>query len=260
MPTALITGASGGIGAAFAQELAKRQTNLVLVARSQDKLQKLAQQLQEQQEILIEVIVQDLTIPESAAQVFKTLTQKNITIDLLINNAGMGDYYPFSQSSRTKQLQIVQLNILALVDLTHHFLPQMQQRGSGGIINVSSITAFQPVPYLSVYSATKAFVLHFSEALWAENQHSGVKILAFCPGPTQSDFFEAAGFSKFAKGGSQSQNVDSAEEVVIEALNALDDDHCTVVAGRWQNKLTATLSRFLPRKMVVQIVESKFRP
>ncbi|HAG82663.1 MAG TPA: oxidoreductase [Cyanobacteria bacterium UBA12227] len=260
MPTALITGASGGIGAAFARELAKRQTDLVLVARSQDKLHKLAQQLQEDYQIEVEVIVQDLIVPDAATNVFKSVTQKNITIDLLINNAGFGDYGSFSQTSRTKQLEIIQLNILALVDLTHQVLPQMQQRGSGIIMNICSISGFQPLPYLSIYSASKAFVLHFSEALWAENQHTGVKILVVCPGPTQTDFFEVAGFNKMSNSGSQNQDIESPESVVQEALNALERDDCTVVTGSWKNHIIVNLARFLPRKLLVKVVEPQFRP
>ncbi|HBB32669.1 MAG TPA: oxidoreductase [Cyanobacteria bacterium UBA8803] len=260
MPTALITGGSGGIGAAFARELAQRQTDLVLVSRSAEKLHKLAQELQQKHEIKVEVIVQDLIAPEATTKVFETVTKKKISIDLLINNAGFGDYGSFSESDRTKQLQMIQLNCLALVDMTHLFLPQMLQRRSGSIINVSSIAGFQPLPYLSVYSATKAFVLHFSEALWAENHDKGVKFLAFCPGPTESNFFETAGFGKYASGTADRQKVDAAEDVVREALEALARDECTVVAGHWQNKITVNLSRLAPRKTLVQMVEPQFRP
>lgn len=260
MSTALITGASAGLGASFAQELAKRQTDLVLVARSQDKLQQLAQDLQATYGIQVEVIPQDLTEPDAASKVFERINQKNITIDLLINNAGFGDYGVFSQSSRQKQLKMIQLNILALVDLTHHFLPQMQQRGSGSIINVSSISGFQPLPYLSIYSSTKAFIISFSEAIWAENQHTGVKILAACPGPTETNFFAAANFDQYAPESLKQQKTDSPEVVVQEILKALDADDCTVVTGRWQNHLLVNLPRLLPRKTLVQIVEQQFRP
>ncbi|MFP5271142.1 SDR family NAD(P)-dependent oxidoreductase [Coleofasciculus sp.] len=260
MSTALITGASAGLGASFAQELAKRQTDLVLVARSHDKLQQLAQDLQATYGIQVEVIPQDLTEPDAASKVFERINQKNITIDLLINNAGFGDYGVFSQSSRQKQLKMIQLNILALVDLTHHFLPQMQQRGSGSIINVSSISGFQPLPYLSIYSSTKAFIISFSEALWAENQHTGVKILAACPGPTETSFFAAANFDQSAPESLKQQKTDSPEVVVQEILKALDTDDCTVVTGRWQNHLLVNLSRLLPKKTLVQIVEQQFRP
>ena len=260
MSTALITGASAGLGATFAQELAKRQTDLVLVARSHNKLQQLAQDLQATHGIQVEVIAQDLTAPDAAPKVFETVNQNNITIDLLVNNAGFGDYSAFSQTSRHKQLEMIQLNILALVDLTHHFLPPMQQRGSGSIINVSSIAGFQPLPYLSIYAATKAFILSFSEALWAENQHTGVKVIAACPGPTETNFFTTANFEHYAPDSLKQQQTDSPEMVVQEIIKALDSNDCTVVTGRWQNHLIVNLPRFLPRKTLVQIVEKQFRP
>ena len=197
MTTALITGASAGIGAAFAQKLAERQTNLILVARTDAKLQQLAQELQEQYKIRVDFLVQDLTAPAAAKTVFDAVTQKGLTIDLLINNAGFGDYGDFAELDGEKQVGIVQLNILALVDLTHQFLPGMRQRRSGGIINMSSTAAFQPMPYFAVYAASKAFVLSFSEALWAENSSYGVRVLAVCPGPTETKFFQDAEFPSF---------------------------------------------------------------
>ena len=260
MSTALITGASSGIGAVFAQALAKRQTNLVLVARSQDKLNQLAQQLQEQYPIQVEVLVQDLTAPNAAKSVFEAVTQKNITIDLLINNAGFGTYGSFSESSLPKQLEMIQLNIMALVDLTYQFLPQMQQRGSGAIINLSSIAGFQPLPYMSVYAATKAFVLSFSEALWAENQEKGVKVIAVCPGPTKTNFFDIAGFEELATGSRENQRSATPESVVRDALKALEGHSSTVVTGGLPNQIIVNLPRFLRRDTLVKLVEQQFRP
>lgn len=260
MSTALITGASSGIGAVFAQALAQRQMHLVLVARSQDKLNALAQQLQTRYSIQVDVIVQDLTTPDAGCNVFEAVCSKNLAIDLLINNAGFGDYGLFSESSLTKQLEMIQLNISALVELTHRFLPQMQQRGSGSIINLSSIAGFQPIPYMSIYAATKAFVLSFSEALWAENQGKGVKVLAVCPGPTKTDFFDIAGFSRLANEGSQRQNTTSPEAVVEEALKALEGDSSTVVPGGLANQAIANISRFLPREVLLKVLEQQFRP
>jgi short-subunit dehydrogenase len=260
MSTALITGASSGIGAVFAQALAKRQTNLVLVARSQDKLNQLAQQLQEQYPIQVEVLVQDLTAPGAVKSVFEAVTQKNITIDLLINNAGFGTYGSFSESSLPKQLEMIQLNIMALVDLTYQFLPQMQQRGSGAIINLSSIAGFQPLPYMSVYAATKAFVLSFSEALWAENQEKGVKVIAVCPGPTKTNFFDIAGFEELATGSRENQRSATPESVVRDALKALEGHSSTVVTGGLPNQIIVNLPRFLRRDTLVKLVEQQFRP
>jgi len=260
MATALITGASSGIGAAFAKALAASQTNLILVARSQDKLNSLAKQLQQQYPIQVEVWVQDLAIPGAATSVFEAITQKNLAIDLLINNAGFGTYGPFSESSLSKQLEMIQLNILSLVDLTYQFLPQMQQRGSGSIINLSSIAGFQPLPYMSVYAATKAFVLNFSEALWAENQDKGVKVIAVCPGPTQTNFFDIAGFDELASSSSENQRSATPESVVRDALKALEGDASTVVTGGLPNQIIVNLPRLFPRDTLVKLVEQQFRP
>ncbi len=253
MQTALITGASGGIGAAFAQELASRQMNLVLVARSKDKLQQLASKLQEQYKIQVNVIVQDLTAPEAAKSVFEAVTQKGLTIDLLINNAGFGDYGDFAERDGDRQVQMVQLNILALLDITHKFLPGMRQRRSGGIINMSSVAAFHPIPYFSIYAASKAFVLSFSEALWAENREYGVQVLAVCPGPTDTKFFQDADFPT-ALADTIAKNYTSPEVVVREALQALEKNHSSLVPGNIVNKLQVNIPRFLPREALVSLI------
>ena len=153
---------------------------------------------------------------------------------------------------------MIQLNITALVELTRLFLPEMQERKSGGIINVSSIGGFQPLPYMSVYGATKAFVLSFSEALWAENQDSGVKILALCPGPTESNFFQKAEFP-ISGGGSSMQQLTSAEEVVKDALQALEKNQSNLVTGGFLNQFIVNSSRFLPRETLVSAVEKQFK-
>ncbi len=258
MKTALITGASSGIGETFAQELAARKTNLILVARSEDKLHKLTNKLQSQYQIQTDVIVQDLTAPAATKALFETVSQQELTIDLLVNNAGFGDYGNFAERPLEKQVNMIQLNITALVELTHLFLPGMQQRQSGGIINVASIGGFQPLPYMSVYGATKAFVLSFSEALWAENRDSGVKIFALCPGPTESDFFQRAEFPESA-GGASKQKLTSAQEVVRDALQALEKNQSNLVTGGLLNQVIVNTSRFLPRETLVSVVEKQFR-
>ncbi|MFM6407432.1 MAG: SDR family NAD(P)-dependent oxidoreductase, partial [Microcystis sp.] len=194
MKTALITGASTGIGVVFARQLAQRQMELILVARSRDKLEQLAAELEEQYGVKVTVIVQDLTVARAGKLVYDTVNQKGINVDLLVNNAGFGGYGAFSEQDLARQLEMIQLNNLVLVELSHYFLRPMLAGAGGAIINVASIAGFQPLPYLSVYAATKAFVLSFSESLWAENKDKGVKILALCPGPTESNFFEVARF------------------------------------------------------------------
>ena len=256
--TALVTGASSGIGEAFARELALQKKNLVLVARSQDKLETMATELEQKYEIKTIVIAQDLTENNAGQLVYDSIKSQGWSIDLLINNAGFGDYGNFDTRPLQKQIEMIQLNITVLTELTSLFLPEMKQRGKGGIINVSSIAGFQALPYMSVYAATKAFVLSFTEALWAENKDSGVNILALCPGPTESNFFEVAEFpNSFGKG--QENNLISAQTVVQEALTALNKNQSSLVTGGMANHIIANISRFFPREFILTGVEKQFR-
>jgi uncharacterized protein len=256
--TALVTGASSGIGETFARELAALDRDLILVARSQDKLELLATGLASQYQIKTTVIPQDLSVPNAGQLLYDDIKARSLTVDLLINNAGFGDYGKFSDRSLAKQLAMIQLNVTVLTELTGLFLPEMQQRGKGGIINISSIAGFQPLPYMSVYAATKAFVLNFTEALWAENKGSGVNILALCPGPTESEFFNRADFPEsFAKQGKNS--LIPATEVVREALKTLEKNQSTIVTGGIGNQFIVNLPRFLPRDLLVSAVEKQFK-
>jgi len=257
MSTALITGASGGIGKAFAEELAQRNTNLVLVARSEEKLKELALELQEKHKIQVDIIVQDLTDIGATDAVFNATKEKELTIDLLINNAGFGDYGDFAERNGERQVKIVQLNILALVDLTHKFLPLMRQRRSGSIINVASIAGFQPIPYISVYAASKAFVISFSHALWAENRSSNVHILVSCPGPTETNFFAEAKFPPALA--NSASKIASPKTVVIDSLKALERGEPIVVSGGIGSQLITRLGRFIPRKTLVSLLEKQFK-
>jgi len=257
MKTALITGASSGIGEAFAKELAANQTNLILVARSADRLQEIASKLTEQYSVTVDVIPGDLIAPRATQELFDKISQKNLQVDLLINNAGYGDYGEFTTRDLTKQVNMIQLNITALVELTYLFLPGMRERRQGGIINVSSIAGFQPLPYMSVYAATKAFVLHFSEALWAENKDLGINILALCPGATESNFANVAEFPQgsFGKG----VKLATSEEVVKDALAALAKNQSNLVTGSTTNQIIVNLPRFLPRDFLVSSIEKQFK-
>ncbi|MDZ8187041.1 MAG: SDR family oxidoreductase [Nostoc sp. ChiSLP02] len=257
MSTALITGASSGIGKAFAQELAARNTNLVLVARSKNKLNQLAQELKEKHKIQVDVIVKDLTEPNAAAAVFDITKTQGLTIDLLINNAGLGSYGDFAESDGERQVKIIQLNILSLVDLTHKFLPLMRQRRSGSIINVSSITGFQPIPYVSVYAASKAFIISFSEALWAENYQYGIRVLVTCPGPIETNFFTEANFPPALAG--STEKVFSCQEVVSESLKALEEGQPTVILGDFPTQIRSILARLVPRKILLKMLAKRFK-
>ncbi|MEL6911626.1 MAG: SDR family oxidoreductase [Cyanobacteria bacterium J06629_2] len=258
MTTALITGASMGIGETFARELAAKNTDLVLVARSQDKLQDLATELTNKYQIETTVIAQDLTEPGAIQNVFDKVTAQGSTIDMLINNAGFGDYGAFGDRPLSKMLAMVQLNISALVELTGLFLPQMQQRKAGSIVNVASIAAFQPIPYMSVYAASKAFVLSFSEALWSENKDLGVKVIAVCPGPTESKFYDRAEFPESATG-LNGMTMASSEKVVQDSLKALDKGQSNAVVGGFANQIIVNLPRLMPRDLLVETVGKQFK-
>jgi hypothetical protein len=249
---ALITGASAGIGQAFAQELAKRGMNVILVARSNDKLRSLATRLHQTHGIRTEVIAADLSQAGAALTVYKTVQEHQIEVDLLINNAGFVNYAPFEAISLEQDRVQVMVNVAALVDLTHAFVPEMLARGSGAVLNVASNGAFYPMPYMAVYAATKAFVLSFSEALWAEYRKRGLRVLALCPGPTKT----AALLKEFDNG-----KAASPEYVIKVALKALDAGRSHVVIPGLGNSFQAhILPRLLPRRLMVQVVEKITRP
>ncbi|NJL20539.1 MAG: SDR family oxidoreductase [Leptolyngbyaceae cyanobacterium SM1_3_5] len=259
MKTALITGASMGIGATFAQALAARSNNLILVARSQDKLDQLAEQLRIQYLVKVETIAQDLTAPDAATIVFNRVKELDLTVDLLVNNAGFGEYGAFAEVDRQRQLNMIQLNILATVDLTHQYLQEMRSRRSGSIINLASIAAFQGMPYLAVYGATKAFILSFTEALIEENRDFGIRILALCPGATETNFFNDADFPpNLATIADRAAT--SKETVVTEALDALEKGQASVVPGQFYNQLFANAHRTLPREWLSGMIGKLLQP
>lgn len=259
MKTALITGASSGIGLTFAEQLAKQKKDLVLVARSQDKLNELALKLTQRYGVRAWALPCDLVQGDAALRVAETVAEWGVTVDLLINNAGFGEYGVFDTRPRTRHLDMIQLNVAALVDLTYQFLPGMRARQSGAIINVSSIAGFQPLPYFATYAATKAFVLSFSEALWAETQADHVRVVALCPGPTETRFFEEANFPA-AMGDRSTGSLANPEDVVRDALHAVDHNTPTVVSGGWMNQIIVNIGRFVPRPTLISAVEKQFRP
>lgn len=245
--TVLVTGASMGIGEGFARELARRGAKVVLVARSRDRLEKLAGELPG-----ATFLVEDLATPGAARRVFDAVTTRGLLPDVLVNNAGFGTHGGFDALTLAVQREAIDLNVCALVELTHLLLPVLEHR-QGGVINVASTAAFQPVPYMAVYAATKAFVLSFSEALWAEYRPRGVRVLALCPGATETAFFtragEAAAFGKKA----------SAEEVVRLGLKAFGANRASVVHG-CANYLTALGARIATREFMARFTARVMRP
>jgi short-subunit dehydrogenase len=191
--TALITGASSGIGETFARMLAEDGMDLVLVARSEDKLRDLARQLAETYSRRVEVVALDLSHGGAADKLKAAVDALGLKVDLLVNNAGFGTAGAFVKQAAARERDEILLNVAAVVDLCHAFVPAMVERGQGGVINVASLAAFQPIPYMSVYAATKAFVLSFTYALRSEVRGKGVKVTALCPGPVDTPFFEATG-------------------------------------------------------------------
>lgn len=250
--TALITGASSGIGEAFARLLAAQGTDLVLVARSEAKLHLLSEELAETYGIRAEVIAADLSATGAARQVQEDVTRRGLSIDLLVNNAGFGSYGLFDALPLEREAQEIALNVTALVELTHLFLPEMLAKKFGAIINVASTAAFQPVPYMAVYAATKSFVLSFSEALWAECRSRGVRVLAFCPGPVDTGFAAVSGSNLTSNG-------TTAATVAAAAVAALARGRSHVVPGGINYWLSMS-SRFAPRSLVAKIGERKMRP
>jgi uncharacterized protein len=251
--TALITGASGGLGATFAQELAARGMNTILVARSADKLQALATELTTKYQQRNDVIALDLVPAGAAATLASKVSEMGLQVDLLVNNAGFATYGNFELIELQRDRDQVLLNIATLVDLTHTFIPQMLERKSGSIINLSSVVGFQPVPYMTVYAASKAFVLSFSEGLWAEYGDRGIRVIALCPGATATSFHEVAGQPV-------PDRISTPEAVVKEGLKALERQQSYVIPG-WMNFfLSGIVPRLLPRKMTALVAKGMMKP
>jgi len=253
MNTTLITGASSGIGEAFARKLAAQGRNVLLVARSEDKLITLCNELGRLNSIRAQYVAMDLTEPEAPARLFDEAQQRGLIIDLLINNAGFGAMAEFSKVPLERQLNMIDLNIKALVDLTYRFLVPMRERKQGAIINVASTAGFQPVPFMATYAATKSFVLCFSEALWEENRPHGVHVMALCPGPTETNFFEAAHGHKPPGRAAQ-----TAEAVVDTALSGLAGRRSHVVSG-WSNFMMVEAERLAPRSLITRVAGRMMR-
>lgn len=251
--TALITGASGGIGLELAREFAQGGHDLVLVARSEGKLQALATELAKAHGIQATVMTADLAVAGSAATLVKALEGRGLTIDVLVNNAGYGLYGKFVETDTEMELKMIQLNIGSLTHLTKLLLPGMVARKQGRVLNVASTAAFQPGPLMAVYYATKAYVLSFSEALGNEVSGTGVTVTALCPGPTTSGFQVVAAMeeSKLVKG----RKIMSAQAVAKIGYQATLRGKRVVIPGVL-NKLMAQSVRFTPRNMVTAMVRS----
>ena len=252
---ALITGASSGLGEEFARQLASRGMHLILVARRRDLMENLAAELHLQHGTRCHVISSDLADPAEPKRVLDEIERLGITVELLVNNAGFGVVGEVEDADLDRMLTMIQLNVSALTELTYRVLPGMIQRRRGAIINLSSLSAFQPVAYMGVYAASKAFVLHFSEALHCELKDRGITVTAVCAGVTRTSFFDIAG----ASGWLQKHASHSVDFVVKTALRALERRQQFTVPG-WRNYLLTLLVRIASRARVVKESTRFFRP
>jgi hypothetical protein len=246
MKATLITGASGGIGEAFARRLAEEKHNLVLVARSEEKLHQLCDELMLKHKITAHYVALDLTEFEADKKLFAETEKHGFEIDWLINNAGFGSMNDFAELELERELQMIDLNISALVALTHRYLQKMRERKSGVIINVSSTASFQAIPFMATYAATKAFVTSFSEAIAEENRPFNITVTALCPGPTDTNFFAAAKAIPFSAKGMQ-----TSEEVVEKCLKAVRAKKPLVVSGI-SNYIGSVLGTITPDSLVTR--------
>lgn len=253
----LITGASSGIGLAMAKDFANRGANLILTARSEDKLMQLAEDLSDKN-IKTHVFIEDISLPNSAQKLFNQVNEAGLKVDVLVNNAGYGRWGNFDECPIEDYENMVHLNVTSLTELSYLFVDQMVKRGSGGIINVASTAAFFPIPYSAVYAATKAYVLSLSEALNFEYSKKGVHVMAVCPGATESKFINVATENSErlkqrlinvdrAKNKLTTSKIQTAEDCSKEALDAYLKGKIYVITGQ-NNRNLYTMSRFFSRK------------
>ena len=250
---ALVTGASSGIGEAFAKALAARGCDLVLVARRQDRLDKLCEELEARHGISCISVAFDLSVRRPGSQL-RALVDGDV--DLLVNSAGFAAQGPFVEGDADDFARVLAVDVGAVVDLCHAFLPGMVRRRRGAILNICSTTAYQPVPTLAVYAAAKAFVLSFSQSLWYEARQHGVTVLSFAPGPTHTEFFDVIGETATAVG-----HLQSADQVAAAGLRSLDRRWTppSAVSGIG-NSISAALARLTPRRVLMPALARSLRP
>lgn len=250
---ALLTGASAGIGVALAKELAAGGTHLVLTARRKDRLEELAKEVNAAHGVRTEVFAADLAEPNAPERIFAFTKERELEIELLINNAGFGQYGEFHSVEKHRLLDMVQVNCAAVVHLTRLYLPEMVARRHGDVLILASTASFQAVPYISTYAATKAFDLLFAEGLAEEMKRYGIRVCALCPGSTESEFHAVSGQEKFQRG------AETAEKVARTGLRALAAGKSYVISGLG-NYLGAHGERLVSRRFVTRIAGNMFRP
>jgi uncharacterized protein len=248
--TALVTGASGGIGEEMARLFAADGHDLVLVARGEEKLKRLASELESKNGVAAYVLASDLSRPESPREIFSALAGEGVRVDALVNNAGFGSYGLFAETDSKQELELLQVNVVALTHLTKLFLPGMIERRMGYVCNVASTAAFQPGPLMAVYYASKAYVLSFSEALANECEGTGVRVSALCPGPTETGFVAAA---RMQESKLFDRNAMTARDVAEAGYRGLLAGKTVVIPG-FRNAFVARAVGLLPRGLVTKVV------
>jgi short-subunit dehydrogenase len=254
MKVTLITGASSGIGEAFARKLAASDHDLVLVARSEKLLHELCDELMLKHKIFAHYLALDLLEENSVRQIVEETDRHGFEVEWLINNAGFGSMGDFAELEAESEADIVRLNVLALVRLTHAYIGGMRDRRHGTIINVSSSAGFQPVPFMATYAATKAFVTSFSEAIAEENKDHGIRVMALCPGPTKTNFFRASAIRNPVP----FKGMQSPEQVVDTALRGLKKGRTTVISG-WANYAGSVLGKVVPTAVTSRVIANTLR-
>jgi short-subunit dehydrogenase len=262
MDVILITGASGGIGEAIVNRLAERKHDLLLVARNAQKLKEQCIKLKKDFGINADFIAADLSKVDMAQQIFKETQHRGLNVTMLVNNAGIGSGGAFSTLSLASELDLIQLNVSSLIALTHLFLPQMQERKNGTILNVASMAAFMPIPYMATYAASKAFVRSFTQAITQECAPYNIHVILFCPGLTKTNFNSAAGIDneigKRLSSDYQNAPTQTPEEVAGEVMKALDKNKQVAVSGT-MNWMAANLVALVPNFVITRMFAKMYR-
>jgi short-subunit dehydrogenase len=250
--TCLITGASSGIGAELARGLAGHGLGVTLVARREDRLTELADEIRAEHGVRAETVAADVSDEESRGRLFDEVASRGLTVEMLVNNAGFGSGGRFTRLDAAKEASMVRTNCEAVVALTGHYLPEMVDRGRGAVLNLASLIAFQPVPFQATYGATKAFVLSFTDAVHEELRGTGVTATAVCPGPVRTEFGEQGGF-----GGADERIPEpmwlEADKVARDALRAVERGDRVVVPGAG-NQIAALWGQHLPRSVLLPLI------
>lgn len=255
--TALVTGASSGIGAAIARALTRRGHGVTLVARREERLRDLASELSREHEVRAEVIGCDLADPAARDAMAADVDSLDLDVEILVNNAGFGAYGEFAKAERGRELEMVRLNAEAVVDLAARYLPAMVERGRGAVINVASTAAFQPIPFNATYAATKAFVLSYGDSVHAELGGTGVTLTTVCPGPVRTEFADRAGMAE-AEERTPGAVWMSSEDVAEQAVRAAEKDRRVVVPGRL-NQAGALAGQHAPRALSLPLMKRLWR-